>query len=133
MIDQKQLENVECFSCLDGMINPGYPWQKQQDEGSFHHQIGRKLKKKLAKCCIWSIALFGDETWALRKDRWRVLKYDAGEGWRSVGPIMRAMKYYKEPRRINDNLETIERKKTKWNGYILRENWLLKFVIEGKI
>jgi len=67
-IDQKQLENVECFSCLDGVINPGFPWQKQQEEGSFHQQIGRKLKKKLAKCYIWSIALFDNETWALRKD-----------------------------------------------------------------
>jgi hypothetical protein len=37
------------------------------EEGSFHQQIGRKLKKKLVKCCIWSIALFGDETWTLRK------------------------------------------------------------------
>jgi hypothetical protein len=26
-----------------------------------------KLRKKLAKCYIWSIALYGAETWSLRK------------------------------------------------------------------
>jgi len=41
------------------------------------------------------------------------LKCDAGEGRRrSVGPIVREMKYYEEPRRRDDNLETIEIMKT---------------------
>jgi hypothetical protein len=61
------------------------------------------------------------------------LKCGAGEGRRSVGPIVREMKYYKEPRRRDDNLETIERRKTNWTGNMLRRNCLLKCVIEGKI
>jgi len=39
----------------------------KSEEGSFHQQIGRELEKKLVKCYVWSIALFGDETWTLRK------------------------------------------------------------------
>ena len=46
---------------------------------------------------------------------------------------MREMKYYKEPRRRDGNLETIERRRTNWTGHILRGNCLLKCVIEGKI
>jgi hypothetical protein len=46
--------------------NPRFPWQNQK-KVFFHQQIGRELKKKLVKCYVWSIALFGDETWTLRK------------------------------------------------------------------
>ena len=41
-------------------------------ETLFTSKLDLKLRKKLAKCCIWNIALYG-----------------AGEGWRrSVGPIV---------------------------------------------
>ena len=32
----------------------------------FTSTLDLKLRKKLAKCYIWSIALYGAETWALR-------------------------------------------------------------------
>ena len=51
-----------------------------------------ELRKKVAKCYIWGIALYGAETGTLRavdKNIWKVLKFGAGEGWkRSVVPIM---------------------------------------------
>jgi len=51
-----------------------------------------ELRKKLVKCYIWSIALYGAETWTLRavdQKHLEVLRCSAGEGWkRSVGPIM---------------------------------------------
>ena len=39
----------------------------------------------LVSCYIWSIALYGSETWTLRKSErkcWRALKYGAGGEWR---------------------------------------------------
>jgi hypothetical protein len=36
-------------------------------EGSFHQQIGFKFKEEITKCYTWSIALYGTETWKLRK------------------------------------------------------------------
>jgi hypothetical protein len=37
-------------------------------------------RKKPVKCYIWSIALYGAETWTLRAvDLWRVRKCGAGE------------------------------------------------------
>ena len=54
-------------------------------------------RKKLVKCYIWSIALYGAQTWILGKvgNTWKILKSGAGEGWRrSVGPIVWEMKYY---------------------------------------
>jgi hypothetical protein len=48
-------------------------------------------RKKLVKCYVWSIALYGAETWTLRavdQKHLESLKCGAGEGWRSVGPRM---------------------------------------------
>jgi hypothetical protein len=38
-----------------------------QQEDSFHQQIGLEFRRKLPKCYIWIIALFGAETWTLQK------------------------------------------------------------------
>jgi hypothetical protein len=71
-------------------LNPGLPWKSsiQQEEGSFHQQTKLKFKEKLVKCYILITVLYGAETWALRKVDQKVLKRGAGEGWRSVGPIV---------------------------------------------
>jgi len=50
-------------------LNPGVPRQKldsTREGGSFFQHIGLKLRKKLVKCYILSIALYGAETWTLR-------------------------------------------------------------------
>jgi len=31
------------------------------------------MKKKLIKCCIWNVALYGSKTWALGKNEERVI------------------------------------------------------------
>jgi hypothetical protein len=51
----------------------------------FISKLDLELRKKLVKCYLWSIALYGAETWTLRKlirRTWKVLKCVAGEGWR---------------------------------------------------
>jgi hypothetical protein len=48
-----------------------------------------ELRKKLEKCYVWSIALYGAETWTLRAVDQKHLESGVGEGWkRSVGLIM---------------------------------------------
>jgi hypothetical protein len=58
----------------------------------FTSKLDLNLRKNLIKCYIWSIALYGAETWTRRKvdqKSWNVLKYVAGEEWRrSFGPIV---------------------------------------------
>jgi hypothetical protein len=58
-------------------LNPGLPWQKQHSSirGLFSPT---NVKKKLLKCYIWRIALYGAGIWTL----WKVLECGAGEGWR---------------------------------------------------
>jgi len=51
------------FLCLCLGIGQGKSSFQQKD--CFHQQIGLKLRKKLGKCYIWSIALYGADPWAL--------------------------------------------------------------------
>jgi len=104
MIDQKQLENVECYKYLGSMLTDDGRCTRgiksriamakaafSKKKNLFTRKLELNLKKKLIKCYIWSMALYGAETWIFRqqiKNTWKVLKCGAGEGWRrSVGPI----------------------------------------------
>ena len=79
MIDQKQLENVECFKYLGSIITndgrctcdfkSGIAMAKaafNKKKTIFTSKLDLNLKKKLVKCYIWSMALYGAETWTLR-------------------------------------------------------------------
>ena len=57
----------------------------------FTSKLNLNLRKKLVKCYIWSMALYGAETWTLRAaDQKHLGSFEEdGEGWkRSVGPMM---------------------------------------------
>jgi hypothetical protein len=79
MIDQKQLQNVEYFK-YSGSILTNYgrctceiksriataKAAFNEKRALFTSTLDLELRKKLAKCYIWSIALYGAETWTLR-------------------------------------------------------------------
>ena len=102
MIEQKQLENEEYFKYLGNMLtNDGRCACEMKSRiamanTAFNKKralltstLDLKLRKKLVKCYIWSIAMYGAETWTLWAADQKVLKCGAGDGWkRSVGPIM---------------------------------------------
>ena len=105
MIDQKQVENVKCFTYLgsiltnDGRCTCEIKCRVAMAKASFNKKralftgtLDLELRKKLVKCYIWSIVLYGAETGTLRavdQKELESLKCGAGEGWkRSVGPIM---------------------------------------------
>ena len=55
----------------------------------FTSTLDLELRKKLVKCYIWSIALYGAETWTVRAVDQTHLESFEREGWkRSVGPIV---------------------------------------------
>ena len=50
-------------------LNPGLPWQKLRStirRRLFTSKLDLNWRKILVKCYIWSMALYGAETWTLR-------------------------------------------------------------------
>jgi hypothetical protein len=99
--------------------------------------VDLNLRKKLVKCYIWSTALYGVETWTLRKMDQKYLETFEMWCWRRMKIIWtdrvrneEVLHRVKEERNIQ---HTIKRRKANWIGHILRRNGLLKHVIEGKL
>jgi len=95
MIDKKQ-ENVECFSHLGSMITNETRCKYEiksriatakaafkNKKTLFTSKLDPNLRKKLVKCYIQSVALYGDEIWTFQKvdqKYLQVLKCSVGEG-----------------------------------------------------
>jgi hypothetical protein len=85
-----------------------------------------------------NIALYGAETWTLRKVDQNYLEIFEMWCWRRMEKISwtdrvrngEVLHRVKEERNI---VHTIKRRKANWIGHILRRNCLLKHVIEGKL
>jgi hypothetical protein len=90
------------------------------------------------KCYIWSVALYGAETWTLRAVDQKHLESFEMWCWRRIEKISwtdhvrndEVLLRVSEQRNI---LHEIRQRKANWIGHILRRNCLLKQVIEGKI
>ena len=90
------------------------------------------------KCYVWSIALYGAETWTLRAVDQKHLESFEMWSWRRMEKISwtdhvrneDVLLRVKEQRNI---LREIRKRKANWIGHILRRNCLLQRVTEGKI
>jgi len=97
-----------------------------------------KLRKKLVKCYIWNIALYGAETWTPRAVDQKHLESFEMWCWRRMEKICwtdhvrneEVLLIVKEHKNI---LHEIRKRKANWIGHILRRNCLLQQMIEGKV
>jgi hypothetical protein len=104
----------------------------------FTSTLDLELRKKLLKCFIWSIALYGAETWTLRAVDQKQLESFEMWCWRRIEKISwtdrvrneEVLLRVKEQRNI---LLKISKQQANWIGHILRRNCLLQRVTEGKI
>jgi len=109
-----------------------------QKRAVFTSTLDLKLRKKLVKCCIWSVALYGAETWTLRLVDQKHLESFEMWCWRRMENISwrdhvrneEVLLRVKEQRNI---LHEINKRQADWIGHILYRNCLLQRVIEGKI
>jgi hypothetical protein len=140
MLDQKQLENVEYLNYLGSVITNDTGRTRKiksriamakaafnKKKNLLTSKLDLNSRKKLAKCYIRSIALYGVETWTLGKVGQKYL--GSFEMW-----CWRRMEKLSWTDRVG-NEEVLHR--VKEDGYILhttkRRNCLLKHVFEGKI
>jgi hypothetical protein len=151
MIDQKQQENVEFFNYLGSILtNDGRCTCEiksriamtkaalNKKRALFTSTLDLELRKKLVKFYIWSIALYGAETWTLRAVEQKHLESFEMWCWRRMELISRTNHVRNEEVLLKvkeqmNILHEICKRKANWIGHILRRNCLLQRVIEGKI
>jgi len=97
-----------------------------------------ELRKKLVKCYIWSIALYGAETWKLCAVDKKHLESFEKLCWRRMEKIswtdhVRNEEVLLTVKEQRDILHEMRKRKANWIGHILRRNCLLQRFTEGKI
>jgi hypothetical protein len=97
-----------------------------------------ELSKKLVKCYVWSIPLYGAEIWTLRAVDQKHLESFEMWCWRRMEKIswtdhVRNEDMLLRVREQRNVLHEIRKRKANWIGHILRRNLFLQRVIEGKI
>jgi len=97
----------------------------------FTSKLDLNLRKKLIKCYIWSMALYGAETWTLRVADQKYLESFEMWCWRRMEKISWTDHVRNEEvlLRVNEHrniLHEIRKRKASWIGHILRRNCLLK-------
>jgi len=113
-------------------------FNKKKKRTLFTSTLDLELRKKLVKCYIWRLALYGAETWTLRAMDQKHLESFEMECWRTMEKISWTdhvknediLLRVKEQRNI---LHEIRKRKANWIGHIFRRNCLLQRVTEGKI
>jgi hypothetical protein len=104
----------------------------------FTSTLDLELRKKLVKCYVWGIALYGAETWTLRTVDQKHLESFEMWCWRRIEKIswtdhVRNKEVLLRVKKQRNILHEISKRKANWIGHILRRNCLLQHVIEGKI
>ena len=98
----------------------------------------KDIRKRMVKTLIWPVALYGCETWSLRKkevDRlqafemwiWRRMEKIS---WKDKKTNVEVLDLVREERNLVD---TILKRKKNWIGHIVRGEGLLKTVMEGRM
>ena len=151
MINQTQLESVEYFKYLGSMLTNDsrctceIKYRIARAKAAFNKKknlftstLDLELRKKLVKCYIWSIALYGAETWMLRVVDQKHLESFEMWCWRRTERIswtdhVRNEEVLLTVNEQRDILHEIRKRKANWIGHILCRNCLIRQVIEGKI
>jgi hypothetical protein len=147
----KQLENVESFKYLGSILTNDERCTCEikcriamaktafnKKRTLFTSTLDLELRQKLVKCYVWSIALYGVETWTLRAVEQKHLENFEMWCWRRMENISwidhvkdeDGLLRVKEQR---NSLHEIRKWKKNWFGHILSRNCFLQRVTKGKI
>jgi hypothetical protein len=146
-IGKKPVENVEEFNYLGSMITNAARCTREikariamakaafnKKKTLFTIKLDLERRKKLVKCYIWSIALYGVKTWTLWKLDQKYLESLQMWCWRRMEKISwmdrinneAVLHRVKEERNI---LHTIRQRKANWIEHILHRSCLLSHII----
>ena len=101
-------------------------------------KLNRNLKKRMVKTLVWSVVLYGSETWTLRKEDIRRIEAFEMWIWRRMEKVSwREHKTNEEIlQKVGEErslLKTIRERQRKWIGHIMRGDSLLRDIFEGRM
>ena len=149
-INDERLEQVREFKYLgstiseDGRCRREITYRIAMAKQAFNKRkellaggLNMNLKKRMIKCLVWSVLLYGCETWTMNKKE--IDKMEACEMW-----LWRRMLKVNWSERVSNEeilercgeqrsiIKDINQRKKKWAAHNLRHESLLKTVIEGR-
>jgi hypothetical protein len=100
--------------------------------------FSRNIKIQIVKAVVWSVALYGCETWTLRKTEIQRLEAFEMWIWRRMEKIGWTEKktnaeVLKDIGQKRNFITTILKRKKNWIGHVLRHEGLMRDVMEGKM
>ncbi len=103
-----------------------------------NRKISLELRKRIMKCYVWSVLLYGVETWTLNEDSYRRLKSFEMWCYRRMFKISwvkkitnkRVLEMAKEKEAL---MTIIMKRKAQYCGHLIRNHELLTTILEGKI
>jgi len=110
----------------------------KKKKNRFTSKLDLNLRKKLVKRYVWSMAVYGAETWTLRATDQKRLESFEMWCWRRMEKIIWTDHVRNEEVLLTINeqrniLHEIRKRKANLIGHILHRNCLLQQVTEGKI
>jgi len=92
----------------------------------------------MVKTVVWSVALYGSETWTLRKEDIKRIQAFEMWIWRKMEKISWTAHVSNEEflSLVNEQrclVHVIKQRQANWIGHVLRHDCLLKTVLEGKM
>jgi exonuclease III len=150
-IDGVRVEQVSSFKYLGSLLTED--WRCEKDvrarigiaKEAFTRMkrvlcgsLDLELRKRLAKCFVWSVLLYGAETWTLREHEKKKLEAFEMWMWRRMLKIswkdkVSNVKVLERIGEVRTLLERIRIRKRNWIGHVLRGDNLLKDMIEGTV
>ena len=150
-IDGTTLEQVHQFRYLGCLLTEDGRCEKEvrtriamaKDAFTKHQKLltgntNRNLKKRLINTLVWSVLLYGSETWTLKKDDIKRLESCEMWIWRRMEKISWREHVRNEEvlRRVGEERSlrnTIWKRKARWIGHVMRQKeGMLRTVIEGR-
>ena len=150
-INGNTLEQVHQFKYLGSLLSEDGRSEKEirariaMAKNAFNrHQkllssnLEKNLKKRLVKSLVWSVLLYGSETWTMKKADVKRLESCEMWMWRRMEKISWRDRVRNEEvlRRVGEErslLVTVWKRKAKWIGHIMRSDGLLRVVMEGRM
>ena len=148
ILDGKELEQVGAFCYLGSMITNDAKCHVEikrriaMGKDAFYKRkelmrgkLNKNLKKRMIKTMIWSVVLYGSETWTMRKEDIKRLEAFEMWIWRRMERVS-WMEHITNEEMVDEKrsiIGTIRNRQRKWLGHIMRGDSLLRTIIEGRM